>query len=153
MGFSPVGGEAKAAGRLGGLRARGPRGMEARSSSSSCACESTQEGGGHGSGGGGMPRRQRGQQEADGRREGVDPAEGNRIRWIPAGSDEGSIGGELHGWRRFPAGAGREGGKTGKKEEEGGEALAWRRSSRSRAARGGGDERRRRGGGGAAVHE
>ena len=95
MGFSPVGGEAKAAGRLGGLRARGPRGMEAWSSSSSCTCKSTQEGGGHGSGGGGMPRRQGGQQEADGRREWADLAEGNRIRWILAGSDEGGVGGSL----------------------------------------------------------
>ena len=52
-----------------------------------------------------MPRRKGGQQEADGRRERADPAEGNRIRWIPAGSDEGGVGGELHGRRRSPKAA------------------------------------------------
>ena len=45
------------------------------------------------------------QEAAKGRRERADPAEGNRIRWIPAGSDEGGVGGELHGRRRSPKAA------------------------------------------------
>ena len=141
MGFSPVGGEAKAAGRLGGLRARGPRGMEARSSSSSCACESTQEGGGHGSGGGGMPRRQGGQEEAEGRREQADPGLGTAdlASEGPATRCPATVAWVTHATGQRPCVRERETGSGRERRKQDGAARAHRRRARRRRGRSGGE--------------